>query len=64
MCEILNEKEAYDSFMEAENDFKERYPTMPCVGTRVRRGQDWIYGNQDSNGLGTVVGHSQNGLRL
>nr|XP_022329659.1 uncharacterized protein LOC111128367 [Crassostrea virginica] len=60
VCEILNEKEAYDSVTEAESVFKERYPTMPCVGTRVRRGQDWIYENQDGYGPGTVVGHSQN----
>lgn len=34
---------------------------MPCVGTRVRRGRDWHYGNQDSNGVGTVIGHTNLG---
>ncbi|XP_034326548.2 uncharacterized protein [Magallana gigas] len=57
VCEILNEKEVYDED-EDDGDFKERYSTMPCVGTRVRRGRDWHYGNQDSNGAGTVIGHT------
>lgn len=60
VCEILNEKEVYDED-EDDGDFKERYSTMPCVGTRVRRGRDWHYGNQDSNGVGTVIGHTNLG---
>lgn len=58
--EILNEKEVYGDIDENEDDenFKERYSTMPCVGTRVRRGKDWCYENQDSEGVGTVIGHT------
>ncbi|XP_052281705.1 uncharacterized protein LOC127879103 isoform X2 [Dreissena polymorpha] len=33
-------------------------PTLPRLGTRVRRGSDWMWNNQDSGGPGTVVGHS------
>ncbi|XP_062596389.1 uncharacterized protein LOC134257805 [Saccostrea cucullata] len=38
--------------------FTERYSDMPSIGTRVKRGPDWKWGNQDSMGPGTVVGHS------
>lgn len=34
---------------------------MPSIGTRVRRGKDWQYGNQDSYEVGTVTGHSDKG---
>lgn len=33
---------------------------MPPIGTRVRRGPGWKWGDQDSNGPGTVTGHSKN----
>ncbi|XP_070575525.1 uncharacterized protein [Ptychodera flava] len=33
----------------------------PPLGTRVRRGRDWKWGNQDSNGVGTVVKHERGG---
>ncbi|XP_077982651.1 uncharacterized protein LOC144437563 [Glandiceps talaboti] len=33
----------------------------PPLGTRVRRGRDWKWGNQDGNGVGTVVKHSRGG---
>ncbi|XP_061168999.1 uncharacterized protein LOC133178274 [Saccostrea echinata] len=60
VCEILNEKEVYDTEVDGDDDdFRERYPTMPCIGTRVRRGPDWKWGNQDTHGVGTVVGHSR-----
>lgn len=63
MFEILNEKEVYGDIDEDKDDenFKERYSTMPCVGTRVRRGRDWRYENQDSKGVGTVIGHTDRG---
>lgn len=37
--------------------------SMPPIGTRVRRGQDWLsmFGEQDSRGPGTVVGHDRDG---
>ncbi|XP_052243728.1 uncharacterized protein LOC127853334 [Dreissena polymorpha] len=34
--------------------------TLPIIGSRVRRGPDWKWDNQDSNGVGTVVGHWDN----
>ena len=30
---------------------------FPPFGTRVRRGPDWRYANQDSGGPGTIIGH-------
>lgn len=35
---------------------------MPCAGTRVRRGRHWNYENQDDHGVGTVIGHSEEGV--
>lgn len=35
---------------------------MPSAGTRVRRGRHWNYENQDSYGVGTVIGHSKEGV--
>ncbi|XP_053389707.1 uncharacterized protein LOC128552690, partial [Mercenaria mercenaria] len=32
-----------------------RYPE---IGKRVRRGRNWMWGDQDSNGVGTIIGHS------
>lgn len=37
--------------------FIERNPIMPCLGSRVRRGRDWKWDNQDNMGPGTVIGH-------
>ncbi|XP_062614334.1 uncharacterized protein LOC134276068 [Saccostrea cucullata] len=39
--------------------YTERYPNLPRIGTRVKRGLHWTWKNQDSNGPGTVVGHSK-----
>ncbi|XP_052793148.1 uncharacterized protein LOC128227024 isoform X1 [Mya arenaria] len=38
--------------------------TLPAVGTRVRRGPDWHWRQQDSDGPGTVIGHSSNDGRV
>ena len=35
--------------------------TLPKIGSRVRRGPDWCKNDQDGNGPGTVVGHSEEG---
>lgn len=35
---------------------------MPCAGTRVRRGRQWNYENQDDHGVGTVIEHSEEGV--
>ncbi|XP_033749308.1 uncharacterized protein LOC117333997 [Pecten maximus] len=32
------------------------------VGTRVRRGRDWIWDDQDDNMAGTIIGHKQRGF--
>lgn len=34
---------------------------MPPLGSRVKRGRDWRYENQDDYGPGTVIGHSKRG---
>lgn len=61
--EILNEKEVYEDVDDIVFDnFKERYSEMPCAGTRVRRGRHWNYENQDSYGVGTVIGHCKRGV--
>ena len=39
------------------NSENERDPTMLPVGSRVRRGRDWEWGEQDNFGAGTVVNH-------
>lgn len=36
-----------------------RNNSFPPVGTRVRRGPDWKYGNQDSERVGTIIGHAE-----
>ena len=41
--------------------YKEKYSTVPKLGTRVRRGPHWSYQNQDSEGPGTIVGHGDYG---
>lgn len=41
--------------------FQERNPQMPPLGSRVKRGRDWRYENQDDYGPGTVIGHSKRG---
>lgn len=49
--------------IEDEDDlYNERYPRMPPLGSRVRRGRDWQWGDQDMFGPGTVVGHSKTGI--
>ncbi|XP_062614423.1 uncharacterized protein LOC134276159 isoform X2 [Saccostrea cucullata] len=51
----IEEDENEDAF------YHERNPLLPCLGTRVKRGPHWHWGNQDSNGPGTVIGHSLDG---
>lgn len=41
--------------------FEEKNPHMPPLGSRVKRGRDWRYENQDNYGPGTVIGHSKMG---
>ncbi|KAH3893267.1 uncharacterized protein LOC127859558 [Dreissena polymorpha] len=36
----------------------------PVIGSRVRRGPDWIWDNQDHHGSGTVVGHSEDDFKV
>ncbi|XP_056022225.1 uncharacterized protein LOC130046472 isoform X2 [Ostrea edulis] len=40
-----------------EDVFKEKYSTVPSLGTRVCRGPHWRFQNQDNRGNGTIVGH-------
>ncbi|XP_078314706.1 uncharacterized protein LOC111131205 isoform X1 [Crassostrea virginica] len=41
-----------------KHSFEERDPQMPTLGTRVRRGPDWMWKEQDNYGPGTVIAHS------
>lgn len=43
----MNEKEVYGDIDEDKDDenFKEWYLIMFCLGIRVRRGRDWCYEN-------------------
>ncbi|KAL5005000.1 hypothetical protein ScPMuIL_018456 [Solemya velum] len=34
------------------------FEDLPQIGMRVRRGPDWNRGNEDSGGVGTIIGHS------
>ena len=72
VCEIIGNRHAYcsssklleDKEAEEEIEFLERDPNMPNVGTRVRRGPDWKWKNQDGQGAGTIVGHGTRGTFL
>lgn len=61
--EILTNRHAYeiDSYPKVdcvENDLHcEGDPKLPPIGTRVRRGPNWSFTNQDSSVSGTVVGY-------
>ncbi|XP_065843372.1 uncharacterized protein [Oscarella lobularis] len=35
---------------------------LPAHGSRVRRGPDWKWGNQDKSGCGTVIKHYKSGI--
>ncbi|XP_052699916.1 uncharacterized protein LOC128177295 [Crassostrea angulata] len=67
ICEIVGKRNVYkcgrdvkdEIEKEKETEFQEKYLHMPKIGTRVRRGQDWKWKNQDGQGPGTVVGHSK-----
>ncbi|XP_061192849.1 uncharacterized protein LOC133201061 [Saccostrea echinata] len=70
ILDICTKRSAYVSifeiFAEYEDDnedgyYHERNPLLPCLGTRVKRGPHWRWGDQDSNGPGTVIGHSLDG---
>lgn len=47
---------------EVNDAYEERDPRMPSLGSRVIRGRDWEYPNQDNFGTGTVIGHSKDGI--
>uniref|UniRef100_K1PBY9 Uncharacterized protein n=1 Tax=Magallana gigas TaxID=29159 RepID=K1PBY9_MAGGI len=47
-----------------ESPHEEKYPQMPRLGSRVRRGRDWRYDDHDNYGPGTVVGHLKEGTLL
>ncbi|KAH3835580.1 uncharacterized protein LOC127879087 [Dreissena polymorpha] len=46
------------AYFENEND------EFPCIGSRVRRGPDWMFDDQDNFGPGTVVGHSKDDYKV
>ncbi|XP_056021571.1 uncharacterized protein LOC125652126 isoform X2 [Ostrea edulis] len=53
-----------EGFDEMDDLHKERFSHLPFLGTRVIRGPDWRYNNQDNYGPGTVVGHFRNGCLM
>ncbi|XP_062596391.1 uncharacterized protein LOC134257806 isoform X2 [Saccostrea cucullata] len=60
--DIINKIDAFKPITaeDVEEDFfRERYESLPCIGTRVKRGPHWTYKNQDSHGPGTVIGHCE-----
>ncbi|XP_062603521.1 uncharacterized protein LOC134265301 isoform X2 [Saccostrea cucullata] len=69
VLEIINERGAYkhrhgeDDEEDDEDENCEINPEMLPIGTRVRRGPDWRWGDQDCHGPGTVVNHNDNGKR-
>lgn len=44
-----------------ESPHEEKYPQMPRLGSRVRRGRDWRYDDHDNYGPGTIVSHLKEG---
>ena len=48
------------------DDRRETYMELSCrslqLGDRVRRGPDWVFGNQDHKLPGTVVGQEVDGI--
>lgn len=50
-----------DQYLIVDNNDDEKYQElfhhMPPLGSRVKRGPSWKWQNQDSEGIGTVVGH-------
>ncbi|XP_061168833.1 uncharacterized protein LOC133178087 [Saccostrea echinata] len=63
VVDILNNRRAYEINVyqnEQQLDvqvYSERNERLPPPGTRVRRGPCWTYNNQNSSGLGTIIGH-------
>ncbi|XP_060574604.1 uncharacterized protein LOC132732228 isoform X2 [Ruditapes philippinarum] len=50
---------------QSRNTYKELSGSnLPPLGSRVRRGPDWHWDMQDSNGPGTVVGHGDDGVHV
>lgn len=64
--ELLNNRAKIMLDQEKDEDpedeyYKEKYAMVPKLGTRVQRGPHWTFENQDSEGVGTVVGHGDLG---
>ncbi|KAK3096845.1 hypothetical protein FSP39_003900 [Pinctada imbricata] len=63
MDEVIHLIKFYRNRTKGTNQDDSRYlemndPVLPPLGTRVRRGPNWSWGYQDSDGPGTIVGHS------
>ncbi|XP_065945130.1 uncharacterized protein [Magallana gigas] len=60
ICSKVTLYKSLDEISSEQNDaYEERDPKMPSLGSRVIRGRDWKYSNQDNFGTGTVIGHSK-----
>ncbi|XP_069137895.1 uncharacterized protein [Argopecten irradians] len=66
ILDIISKVDDLEKSFEHESDsddegHRELECDMPPLGTRVRRGPDWSWDQQDSNMAGTVVSHKSNG---
>ncbi|XP_052807539.1 uncharacterized protein LOC128236605 isoform X2 [Mya arenaria] len=68
--EIKENSPFFDKLMknpsDDDNSYKEKSDSnLPVQGSRVRRGPDWRYGDDQDQGLaGTIVGHCDDGQRV
>lgn len=60
-AKIMLDQEKFEDEDPEEEYYKEKYAMVLKLGTRVRRGPHWTFENQDSEGVGTVVGHGELG---
>ena len=51
----LSQDNDNEQYLESKNS------NLPTVGTRVRRGPNWHWQEQDAHGPGTVIGHHLTG---
>lgn len=58
-AKIMLDQEKFEDEDPEDEYYKEKYAMVLKLGTRVRRGPHWTFENQDSEGVGTVVGHGE-----
>ncbi|KAL3865871.1 hypothetical protein ACJMK2_043220 [Sinanodonta woodiana] len=53
-------KESSELEQPSEDRINKLEKKLLLIGTRVRRGPDWRFGDQDSKGVGTIIGYDKN----